>query len=156
MPVVKNYLKLCVNQQFIAPSLYNQITQLIFITDRFRPKIKCTTLLDGTLCLCEVMRSVVFCQNFWQITQRLPGNWRGGGKRFSGALRAGATSPLACLPLPRPFFLVPTTSKRLLRRLFPQGKISSIPESGVPSWGETNTVKPRYNEHWRSHRKCPF
>ena len=29
----------------------------------------------------------------------------------------GATSPLACLLLARPFFLVPTTSKRLLRRL---------------------------------------
>ena len=117
VPMLKNDLKLCVNHQFIAPSLYNQITQLIFITDRFRPKIKCTTLFGGTLCLCEVMRSVVFCQNFWQITQRLPGNWRGGGKRFSGAFRAGATSPLACLLLSRPFFLVPTTSKRLLRRL---------------------------------------
>ena len=41
----------------------------------------------------------------------------GGGKRFSGAFRAGAPSPLACLLLARPFFLVPTTSKRLLRRL---------------------------------------
>ena len=40
VPVVKNNLKLCVNHQFIAPSLYNQITQLIFITDKFRPKIK--------------------------------------------------------------------------------------------------------------------
>ena len=29
--------KLCVNHQFIVPSLYNQITQLIFITDIFRP-----------------------------------------------------------------------------------------------------------------------
>ena len=38
-------------------------------------------------------RSVVFCQNFWQFTQLLPGNWRGGGKRFSGAFRAGAPSP---------------------------------------------------------------
>ena len=62
-------------------------------------------------------RSVVFCQNFWKITQRLPGNWRGGGKRFSGAFRAGAPSPLACLLLACPFFLVPTTSKRLWRRL---------------------------------------
>ena len=41
----------------------------------------------------------------------------GGGKRFSGAFRAGAPSPLACLPLARPFSLSPTTSKRLLRRL---------------------------------------
>ena len=39
------------------------------------------------------------------------------GKRFSGAFRAGALSPLACLLLARPFFLVPTTSKCLLRRL---------------------------------------
>ena len=65
VPVVKNDLKLCVNHQFIAPSLYNQITQLIFM-DIFRPKIKCTTLFGGTLCA----RSVVFCQNFWQITAR--------------------------------------------------------------------------------------
>ena len=41
----------------------------------------------------------------------------GGGKRFSGAFRAGAPSPLACLPLARPFSLSPTTSKRLLHRL---------------------------------------
>ena len=40
VPLVKKDLKLCVNHQFIAPSLYNQITQLIFITDIFRPKIK--------------------------------------------------------------------------------------------------------------------
>ena len=56
MPVVKNDLKLGVKYQFIAPSLFNQITQLIFITDIFRPKIKCTTLFGGTLCLCEVSR----------------------------------------------------------------------------------------------------
>ena len=49
-------LKLCVNHQFIAPSLYNQITQLILITDIFRPKIKCTSLFGGTLCLWEVSR----------------------------------------------------------------------------------------------------
>ena len=54
--MVKSNLKLCVNHQFIAASLYNQITQLIFITDIFRPKIKCTTLFGGTLCLCEVSR----------------------------------------------------------------------------------------------------
>ena len=47
------------------------------------------------------------------------------------------------------FFLCPLLP---LPRLFPQGKISSIPESWVPSWGGTNTVKPRYNGHWRSHR----
>ena len=54
VPVVKNDSKLCVKHQFISPSLYNQITQLIFITDIFRPRIKCTTLFGGTLCLCEV------------------------------------------------------------------------------------------------------
>ena len=41
----------------------------------------------------------------------------GGGKRFSGAFCAGAPSPLACLLLARPFFVVSTTSKSLLRRL---------------------------------------
>ena len=56
VPVVENDLKLSVNHQFIATSLYNQRTQLIFITDIFRPKIKCTTLFGGTLCLCEVSR----------------------------------------------------------------------------------------------------
>ena len=45
--MLKNDLKLCVNHQFIAPSLYNQITQLIFITDIFRPKIKCRTPFGG-------------------------------------------------------------------------------------------------------------
>ena len=55
VPVVINDFKLC-NHQFIAPSLYNQITQLIFITDIVRPKIKCTTLFSGTLFLCEVSR----------------------------------------------------------------------------------------------------
>ena len=35
MPVVKNDLKLCVNHQSIPPSLYNQINQLISITDIF-------------------------------------------------------------------------------------------------------------------------
>ena len=54
VPVVKNVLKLYVNPQFIAPSLYNQITWLIFITDIFRPRIKCTTLFGSALCLCEV------------------------------------------------------------------------------------------------------
>ena len=43
------------------------------------------------------------------------------GERENGRLRGrharGSTSPLACLLLARPFFLVPTTSKRLLRRL---------------------------------------
>ena len=62
VPVVKNDLKLCVDHQFIAPSLYNQITQLIFITDTFRPRIKCTTLFGGTLFLCEVSR---FLSKLW-------------------------------------------------------------------------------------------
>ena len=37
-------------------------------------------------------------------------------KRFSGAFRACAPSPLACLPCARSFSLSPTSSKRLLRR----------------------------------------
>ena len=46
------------------------------------------------------------------------------GERENGRVRGrhargeGAPSPLACLFLARPFFLVFTTSKRLLRRLF--------------------------------------
>ena len=28
-------------------------------------------------------RSIVVCQNYWQITQQLPGNLIGGGKRLS-------------------------------------------------------------------------
>ena len=47
VPVVKNDLKLCVNHQFIAPSLHNQITQLIIITDIFGPKIKYITLFGN-------------------------------------------------------------------------------------------------------------
>ena len=41
----------------------------------------------------------------------------GVGNDFLGAFRAGAASPLACLLLARSFFLVPTTSKRLLQLL---------------------------------------
>ena len=41
-------------------------------------------------------------------------NGRTRGRRARGE---GAPSPFACLPLARPFFLAPTTSKRLLRRL---------------------------------------
>ena len=100
-------------------------------------------------------RSVVFCQNFWQITQRLPGNWRGGGKRFSGAFRAGAPSPLACLLLAGPCFLVPTNSKRLLRRLLrvagEYSRLFSTPplvaprnnvwetSLGIPNWWRVTT-----------------
>ena len=40
-------------------------------------------------------RSIVFCENFWQITQRLPDNCIGDGKRFSWASRAGTPSSLA-------------------------------------------------------------
>ena len=40
-------------------------------------------------------RSIVCCENFWQITQWLPGNCIGGGKQFSWASRAGAPSSLA-------------------------------------------------------------
>ena len=69
--MVKNDLKLCVNHQFIAPSLYNQITQLIFITDIFRPKIKCTMLFSSSLSLCVVMYLMDIVK-FWggiQITE---------------------------------------------------------------------------------------
>ena len=54
-----------------------------------------------------------FSVKFLTARARLPGNWRGAGKRFSGAFRAGAPSPLAC------HLLVPTTSKRMLCRLIP-------------------------------------
>ena len=40
-------------------------------------------------------RSIVCSENFWQITQWLPGNCIGGGKQFSLASRAGAPSSLA-------------------------------------------------------------
>ena len=45
-------------------------------------------------------------------------NGRARGRHARGE---GATSPLACLLLARPFFLVPTTSKRLLCRLTIRG-----------------------------------
>ena len=113
---------------------------------KIRGNILCSGELGGLCC-----RWNVFDQNLDMIDEMkdLPGAWI--WKMF-WAFRAGSTSPLSCLLLSRPFFLLPTISKRLLRRLFPQGKISSIPESWVPSWGGTNTVKPRYNGHWRSHR----
>ena len=38
-------------------------------------------------------------------------------KQFSWAFGVGTPSPLTCLPIAGLFFLVPTTSKRLLRRL---------------------------------------
>ena len=44
-------------------------------------------------------------------------------KQFWWAFRAGVLSPLACLPLARPFFFAPTTFKRLLRRLDLQMRI---------------------------------
>ena len=93
VPVVKSDLKLCVNHQFVAPSLYNQITHLIFITDIFRPKIKIYVqcfLAARFVCA----RSVVFCQNFWQITERLPGNWRGSGNDFRVPSLPGLPLPL--------------------------------------------------------------
>ena len=52
-------------------------------------------------------RSVVFCQKFWQITQRLLADWTGGGERFSWASWAGAPSPLACLSRTPRSFLCP-------------------------------------------------
>ena len=70
-------------------------------------------LFGGTLCLSEVSRFLSKLLTDHVTAARLLG-W--GEKRFSGAFRAGAPSPLARLLLARPFFLVPTTSKRLLRR----------------------------------------
>ena len=83
--VVKNDLKLCVNHQFIAPSLYNQITQLIFITDISRPKIKCTTLFGQSFSVKTFDRSRNGCQVFGEgagndfrgpSVQALPLPWR--------------------------------------------------------------------------------
>ena len=106
VPVVKSDLKLCVNHQFVAPSLYNQITHLIFITDIFRPKIKIYVqcfLAARFVCA----RSVVFCHNFWQITERLPGNWRGSGNDFRVPSLPGLPLPLHVSFSRARFFLYP-------------------------------------------------
>ena len=63
--------------------------------------------------------------------ERENGRARGRHARGEGAparkAPAGASSPLARLLLARPFFLVPTTSKRLLRRLaFPPQEAQTI------------------------------
>ena len=50
------------------------------------------------------------------VGERENGRARGRHAKGEGP-PARAPSPLACLLLARPFFLVPTTSKRLLRRL---------------------------------------
>ena len=59
-------------------------------------------------------------------------NGRARGRHAKGE----APSPLACLLLARPFFLVPTTSKRLLRRLIHswQGFNGSF---DLPSWSRS-------------------
>ena len=61
-------------------------------------------------------------------------------KQFSGAFRAGAQSPLACLPRARPFSLSPTTSKRLLRRLDKYGPL------------RTKSVANRKRVPWFNHK----
>ena len=103
MPVVKNDLKLCVNHQFIAPSLYNQITQLISITDTFmyhafwrhalfvRGPSFSVKIFDISRSGCQVIRL-------------------GEGDNFGGP--SGQAFVLA-----RSLFLAPITSQRLLRRL---------------------------------------
>ena len=90
VPVLKKDWKMCVNHQFTAPSLYNQRTQLIFITDIFRPKRKCTTFFAGTLCLCKVSR---FLSNFWQLAQGYQVIGEGPGNGFPGP-------SVQALPLP--------------------------------------------------------
>ena len=59
------------------------------------------------------------CKNRSLRSRRLEiaGERENGRARGRHARCEGASSPLACLLLARPFFLVPTTSKRLLRRL---------------------------------------
>ena len=132
VPMLKNDLKLCVNHQFIAPSLYNQITQLIFITDIFRPKIKCTTLFGGTLCLCKTFdRSRNGCQVI-----RL-----GAGNDFcepSGqALPLPSRVSFSCAR----FFLCPT-SQRLLRRLhFPRIDLWNLDEYSSTSFWQRLPTK---------------
>ena len=103
MPVVKNYLKLCVNHQFITPSLYNQITQLISITDIFmyhafwrhalfvRGQSFSVKIFDKSRGGCQVIRL-------------------GEGDNFGGP--SGQAFVRA-----RSLFLAPITSQRLLRRL---------------------------------------
>ena len=93
---VKNDIKLCFYRRFIVPSLYNQITQLIFIMYIQTEDINVQRF--GTLCLYEVNR---FLSKF--LTDHAAAAWIGGGKRFSWVSRAGAFSPLACL-LACPFF----------------------------------------------------
>ena len=62
-------------------------------------------------------KRIVFCQNFWQITQQLPGNWTGAGNDFHGPLRQVLPLP-SHLPHTRLFFLAPITSKHLLHTGF--------------------------------------
>ena len=71
---------------------------------------------------------------FWRLTLFVPGQSfsvktfdrsrngcqvirEGAGNDFRGPSVQALPLPLACLLLARPFFLVPTNSKRLLRRL---------------------------------------
>ena len=55
------------------------------------------------------------------------------GERDNGRSRETREGcPLACLLLARPFFLVPTTSKRLLRRLHVLTSFAVYPPSWFP------------------------
>ena len=114
--------------QHTPPSSPQQrIFPLIFITP-----------IRQIFCLSPFLLMRIWCQFFpswipfdWQFSRPVPLLFPSGAsrpignicthrmrvERFSWAFRAGAPSPLACLPLTRLFFLAPTTSKHLLRRL---------------------------------------
>ena len=118
VPVVKNDLKRFVNHQFIVPSLYNQITQLIFITDIFRSRIKCTTL-------CLFVRGQSFSvktfdrsRSSCQVIRLGAGDGRPSGQVLPLPSRV-SLSPArsffsACLPLARSFFLLRVSPSRPL------------------------------------------
>ena len=118
--MVKNDSKLCVNHQFIAPWLYNQITLLIFIIDILRPKIKCTTLFGGTLCLCEVSRflSKLLTRKGCQVIRL------GAGNDFRGPSGQG-------LPLPSGVSF--SRARFFLCQLLPSACYAGYPKRGAYS-----------------------
>ena len=59
----------------------------------------------------------VICYNVQPTQQVLGSSGRKKGRAHERETREGRGRPLKCLLLAHPFFLVPTTSKRLLRRL---------------------------------------
>ena len=82
------------------------------------PQKKRPTLFLGKSPGDEVVSVLGF---FWELAcgrLEVVGERENGRVRGRHARGEGAPSPLACLFLARPFFLVFTTSKRLLRRLF--------------------------------------